>query len=500
MSQLSFTHVSFAYDTAATPVLESLDLNLHNGWTGVVGPNGCGKTTLLQLATGGLAPSSGAVALPESVRYCPQRVDDPPPDLTDLLAYPDADAGRLAAMLHIEADWPYRWDSLSNGEQKRAQLAVALWADPLLLALDEPTNHLDAAGRDLVIASLAQYRGIGLLVSHDRALLDRLCTHCLFIDQHQAPRLRPGGFSDGYAERDRERRATEREFRDARAEVRGIEAEANRRAQHAMVQDRKRSKRGLAAKDSDARAKIDAARVSGADGKAGRLLSQLDGRRARAHARLQAIDRPVRERVGVSVHGARSQRDTLLARPAGTLDLADGRCVSHPDLTIAGNDRIALTGPNGAGKTTLVGALLAESTVRADRILTIDQELSRTDSVALAQQLGALSPEVRGRVVSTVSRLGSDPRAVMATTDPSPGEARKIKLAIGLESEPWLIVLDEPTNHLDIVSIGCLEAALSQFAGAILLVSHDKTFIRSTCTTRWEISQKGVLSIGEIEP
>jgi ATPase subunit of ABC transporter with duplicated ATPase domains len=280
--------------------------------------------------------------------------------------------------------------------------------------------------------------------------------------------------SAGLEQRERERLEQERLYERARREHRRIEAEAARRREEAAVQNRKRSKRSLSWKDSDAREKIDRARISGSDGQAGRLLNQLDGRRAQTAGKLAATERPLQERVGISVHGVRARSDLLVRREAGVLELPDGRLVRHPELLVRPDDRVALLGPNGAGKSTLLAALLGKPPERADVLL---------------------PNAARGRVISTVSRLASDPESLLATDRPSPGETRKLMLARGLERAPALVVMDEPTNHLDLISMQCLEQALREFAGALLLVSHDERFIEELCETRWEISPEGQLEI-----
>ena len=98
--------------------------------------------------------------------------------------------------LDVEDDWPWRHDTLSCGQQKRLQVACALWQRPDLLVMDEPTNHVDVPTREAVTAALARFKGVGLLISHDRALLDALCSQCLFMAAGQVT-ARPGGYSQG---------------------------------------------------------------------------------------------------------------------------------------------------------------------------------------------------------------------------------------------------------------------------------------------------------------
>ena len=499
MTQLHFDHVSFTYAGLVDRLLDDVSFAVPSGWTGVVGANGAGKTTLLKLAAGQLVPSRGTIAAPEPAVFCEQRTDDAPRELFELLCFPDADAGRIASLLSLDGDWQYRWHTLSHGERKRAQIAVALWRRPDLFVVDEPTNHLDRDARSRLLSALERYPGVGLIVSHDRDLLDRLCGQCLFFEASGRVVLRPGGVTKGLADQERERLARERSYDRARDDAARIETEAARRRAAGSAQNRKRSKRHLARNDSDGRERIDRARVSGADGRAGRLASQLDGRREQAAARLGAAERPVRERVGVSVHGRRGRSDRLLHRSAGSLNLADGRVLQLPELEVRPEDRIVLEGPNGAGKSTLVARLLDERGAD-DSIVWIPQEISEHESRRLMQGVRALGSDELARIVSTVSRLGSDPRKLLETESPSPGETRKLMLALGLEQVPELIVMDEPTNHLDLVSMRCVEEALAGFTGALLLVSHDERFIRDLVRTRWRITPGGYLQVSDRLP
>lgn len=487
--QLDLHRVTFFHDRFAEAVFSELTLRLHPGWTAVVGANGAGKTTLLRLITGELDAAAGSIRAPGETVYCPQRTDDPPAGLTDFLLATDRAACTLAGQLGIEEDWAKRWTTLSHGERKRAQIGVALWAAPMVLALDEPTNHVDAEARGMLLAALRSFRGIGLLVSHDRDLMDALCRRCLVVS--------PGGVEErtgSYSEAAEQERADEerdrRRLAEGRKELKRLEREARARAELTDAANRKKSKRGLAAKDHDAKSRIDQARVTGKDGRTAKRRAAMESRVSRTRSDLQAIDAKREQRTGITMPGERAKRSFLLRVPAGELPLGGGRRLRYPTLEIGPADRIALTGRNGAGKTTLLTHLLALLDLPEGRVLHLPQEIEQAEAQAVAEAVRRLPGRERGRVLTIVSRLGSDPVRVLETALPSPGEARKLLLARGLAKHPWLVVMDEPTNHLDLPSVVCLEDALADCPAALLLVSHDETFLERLTDRRWEIDDQ----------
>jgi ATPase subunit of ABC transporter with duplicated ATPase domains len=483
---LEFRNVTFLYDTATAPLFDSLTASFGSGWTGIIGPNGSGKSTLLRLATGELQPVRGHVRGGANVVYCPQRTDDPPASWQDFLASDDARARSLRGRLGLAPEWAARWDTLSHGERKRAQIGVALWQAPDLLALDEPTNHIDVDARRLLAGALQGFRGIGLLVSHDRDLLDVLCGQCLLLSGGQAT-LRPGGYTQAAAQEQADQARARELHAQAQAELRRLQREAAARRHEAARADRLRSKRGIDPKDHDAKGAIDHARVTGKDGRAGQMLRQMQGRVAQAAARCAELRTPPPQKLGIALGGRQSRRPLLWRHPEGALPLGDGRRLRIPELQLPADARIALVGPNGTGKSTLIRHMVAQLDLPDDAVVYLAQEIDVARAQAAAAQLRVLPRAARGEVLSAISRLGSAPLAVLETETPSPGEARKILLALGMLRSPQLIILDEPTNHLDLPSIECLEAALEPCSAALLLVSHDLRFLARLTRTRWEI-------------
>ncbi len=482
-----FECVSYVYETMSSPLLERVTASFPEGWTGVVGANGSGKTTILKLATGLLPPVSGRVRRPADALYCAQRVDELPEFLDPLIQSVDGAACVLRGRLGIGADWALRWDSLSDGEKKRAQIGVMLWLQPPVLALDEPTNHIDADARGILANALRSFEGIGLLVSHDRQLLDSLCSRCLFLDPPRAV-MRPGNYSSGRAQSSLEEDSARRRKEEARRDVARLRAEERRRTAKAQAADGRHSKRALARGDRDGRARIDLARLTGKDGKAGKLARQMRARVEQARGNERSILVRKSYELGIWIEGECCRRDTLFRLDAGNLRLGHGRELSCPDLSMTPRDRIGLTGANGSGKSTLVRRLLTEIDLPEERLTYLPQEVDARSSRAILEEALRLPPESLGRLMTAVSRLGSRPARLLESAEPSPGEVRKLLLGLGIARQPHLIIMDEPTNHLDLPSIECLEDALEECPCGLLLVSHDLRFLGRLTRTRWHIS------------
>ncbi|HEU4615058.1 MAG TPA: ATP-binding cassette domain-containing protein, partial [Kofleriaceae bacterium] len=373
-----------------------------------------------------------------------------------------------------------RWDTLSPGERRRWQIGAALSAEPDVLLLDEPTNHVDASCRALLVSALRRFDGVGLVISHDRALLDELTTATIRVHAGTA-RLYPGCYSaakqtwEADEQRARELRGeAQRQVRHAAKQL----AEARRDQQQADA-NRSASRRKKGPKDHDAVTLGASTRIAWAEARHGRTVEVARRRVERATAAIP--DAPHARELGRSVFVGyeRAPRRWLfeLAAPVIPPVLRDVK------VAVGQRDRIRIAGPNGAGKTTLLRALLASHTLPADRVLYLPQELDED----LRGELRALPPELRGRTLSLVAALGVDPDRLLASDAPSPGELRKLALALGLGRHAWCVVLDEPTNHLDLPSIERLETALAAFPGSIVLVTHDDELAARCTEITWQI-------------
>ncbi len=539
--QLALNRVTYTYPAAHDPILNSITIAFPRGWTGLLGDNGCGKSTLARVACGLLAPDSGSVTSGLLCAYCPQEASDAPETLTDFALDFGREARSLRERLALTDDMPWRWDELSFGERKKFQIACALWQQPDVLAIDEPTNHLDCEARSQLKVLLKSFSGVGILVSHDRELLDALVDRCASFepsgtDGSMRVVVRPGGYTQAHDQAERELTAVAGERRRAKDELKRLSAEQDQRAREAARADTRRCKRHLDPKDKSARAKIDLAIFSGQDGARGKLLRQMDGRMAAAQTRVDAIFIPKRYDGSLFLDAQPSPRKTVLHIPAGRIPFdasaveitagslnTVGRRTSDspgatqarpsdstecskvnglllPDLFVGNTEHIGIIGSNGAGKTTLlnhVRCLLAREAPKGTTPLTvldIPQEPTKTERDRTLAEVRRLSPADRGRVLSCVAQLNSDPARILEGAVTSPGELRKLMIAQGLLRKPALIIMDEPTNHLDLHSVEALEHALAQFAGALLLVSHDRAFLHACTNVTWEI-ENGVLHL-----
>ena len=496
MPSLRALGASFAF-ADANPLFVDATFDLQQGWTGLVGPNGAGKTTLLRLLAGGLVPTEGTFrTVPERpvIHLCPQRVDDPDPAVEELAWAWDGASLRLRDELQLDPEAIARWESLSPGERKRWQIAAALASAPDVLLLDEPTNHLDVDARERLVAALRRFRGVGVVVSHDRTLLEELTTNTLWLEAGEL-RWYAGSHAAAKAQRDLEARHRLERLESAQEARRAMEkrlADARHRQQQASA-NRSTGKRMKGRHDSDARTLGADTLAAWAEKRIGREVAVVRREAAKLADAADAIDLPKELGRSVFLGWEPAPKPTLATLLREEIRAGDRVLLRGVHLVLGRGDKVHIAGPNGAGKSTLLAALLEEARLPEEKLLYLPQELTPEQARATLDAVRALPAEERGRVLSLVAALGLDPARLLATDSPSPGEARKLHIAWGMARHVWLLVLDEPTNHLDLPAIERLQGALTAWPGALLLVSHAAPLAAATPQLRWRIEAGEIL-------
>jgi ATPase subunit of ABC transporter with duplicated ATPase domains len=339
----------------------------------------------------------------------------------------------------------------------------------------------------VLIETLERFTGVGLVVSHDRDLLDRLT--CRTIRVHDASaKLWHAAYDEARAawEAEEHERVAARDRLDREHKKLKRRMADQRRAAETRSARHKRSLRSAGSKDSDARSMAAKGRARAGQAVAARQMQVSRGALERLSGRMMTFAN--RKELGRRLFfDYEHPRRTVLLAYDGELRVPGKVLVPQVSVQLRRGDRVRLVGANGAGKTTLLAALAAGSTLPVDRLLFLPQELLPQDVSAACDRLTRLPRDRRGRVLNLVAALGVDPDRLLSTERPSPGESRKLVMAFGLALSAWCLVLDEPTNHLDLPSVERLETAIAEFPGAVVVVSHDERFARRTTDSEWRI-------------
>ncbi|KFI09007.1 ABC-F family ATP-binding cassette domain-containing protein [Massilia sp. BSC265] len=530
------THPYLALDSASfilpdgRTLLSGLTERFDTRHTGLVGHNGIGKSVLAQLLAGCLAPSSGRCLREGRVHYLSQQADQATngtvatlagvQDVLDALARIDAGSiaetdfelvgerwdlpARLrhaldqAGLGHLDAATPAH--RLSGGEAMRVALLGALLSEADFLILDEPTNHLDGPSRQALAAQLRAWRRGLIVVSHDRSLLGQMER----IVELSAQGLRSyGGNHDFYVEaRAAEQESALRDLDHAR--------QALQREERAMREQRERQQRRQAQGAREGKAANQAKILLGrqkerSENSTGRLHQQHEEARLQHRERVREAAQGLRQDSALRLHA--TQVSAAAQRRVAELIDAElpfaAPALRTLSLVVTGQQRIGISGPNGCGKSTLLKVIAGE-------LAPLEGRVTRDPACAwLDQRLGTLDPhrstieqllEVnrstgQDRLRTWLAQIGLDADKVAQPAGQlSGGERLKAALACALYADPpaRLLLLDEPGNHLDLASLEALEAMLRQYAGALVVVSHDEVFLeRLGLTHRLEAAPAG---------
>ncbi|WP_295004355.1 ATP-binding cassette domain-containing protein [Sulfurimonas sp.] len=471
----------YKYASTAQPIFSEVTLDIEEGWSAITGVNGSGKSALLKLISKELKSEKGMIIGNDLVVYCAQSTEVAPTELEEFMCTYTKEAFQIRDLLRVEDSWLGVWNILSHGERKRLQLAVALSMPSDVLMVDEPTNHLDQESQAIVIDALKSYKGIGILVSHDRVLLNALSQQTIMIKSGEVLKHRTT-FSlaqDAYAQTLSHQRKTlgeqEHEFKKL-----GKAIQAQR--EQVSLAKKRFSKKNVGRFDSAEKEKINGAILTGKDKKNGKNLQNTVTKQRQLGEKMGTIKKEYV--TGISFEGKISKHNFRVAVEKSCILLFETTELCFPRLSINVGEKVGISGENGVGKSSFIRYFINKVDF-AHEYLYIPQEITEEEAKQLFKNVDEMSSEDKGELFTLIQCLGSDAKALLYSTVPSPGEIRKLLIAQGLLKHPSLIILDEPTNHMDLDSIESLESALQEYTGALVFITHDQTFLQNLSTKSW---------------
>ncbi len=450
MKSISLLNVSFAHPSC-DDLFRDLSVTFNNKSTvAIIGDNGCGKTTLLNIITGDLVPDSGRV-----IRNA-----------------------RLYIMRQLTA-----YDNISGGQHQWNEIEHAFNSGADILLLDEPTNNLDANARERLYNMMRRWPGGIIVVSHDRELLSQI--DCL-MELRDGKLTTFGGNYDFYTQiRDANRENMMSKYTDATNQIRRLKQTAmianTMAANHESKQARDRT--------NNKRSRLAGNALKGKSAETAARRNQIIDKKIAEHEqRRHELSNALRDdkiKIPIPTTNRHGQELINIQNMSFTYDNAQP-IFNDFSLQIRGGDRLRIAGNNGCGKTTLMRLILGQlspisGTIKHNgRAIYLDQTLSALNPnktiVDNILDFGASDINSAYAIAANFGFRNTSARQMVRTL--SGGELLKATLAavIGGEHQPDLLILDEPTNNLDIKSMMILSDALNQYTGAILLISHDEIF------------------------
>ncbi|QOR67792.1 ABC-F type ribosomal protection protein [Cytobacillus suaedae] len=468
-------------------ILEKVNADFKKGdRIGLVGNNGAGKTTLANIIYGKIQPDSGTVNISKQglkMGFLLQSTEYTVTDFKEVMnTSPKRDLLMHSSQLGLKKlqEWDgERLQHLSGGEKLKLSLARIWAAKPDVLILDEPTNHLDYQGVEWLVGEIKQFAGTVIIISHDRYFLDQTVSQVLELDNGKAT-VYKGNYSE-YRE-EKERRFLEQmhhyEVQQKRKEkveqqIENLQNWSDKAHKQSTKQDGYKEYYRMKAKKMDVQVKS----------KRKRLEKELEQNK---------VERPVEESKVHFQFGSSGKRGSSIIEARG-ISKSFGERVLFDDshFYIKHGERIGIFGENGCGKTTLIKTILDQIALSKGELWKSDslkigylsQDVDELDTQKTAlESLGIYDRDEISRVRTIFANIGlKEDKITKPISTLSLGERTRVKLVGRLLKNLDLLILDEPTNHLDLASRESLEKTLEEFAGTILVISHDVYFTNKLC-------------------
>lgn len=490
MSLIQVSNLTFAYEGSYENIFENVNFQIDTNWRlGFTGRNGRGKTTFLNLLLGKYE-YRGSISASVAFSYFPYPVVDGSVLAMDAVEamYPDYEYWRLQremAKLQLDDEVLYRpYDTLSNGEQTKLQLAVLFSKENNFLLIDEPTNHLDIRGRELVSQYLRGKKGF-ILVSHDRSFLDGCVDHILSINRSDI-QVCKGNFSTWMENKQRQDDFERAENEKLKKEISRLEETAREKAQWAdTAEGRKigaaplkvdkpknyRPYQGAKAAKAMARAKAIQQRQTAAIEEKSKLLKNIE----RGDT--------------LKIFQTAFHSDRLAELRDVTIAYGREPVCQHISFAIRQGERIALQGANGCGKSSILKLICGQE-------IPYTGEFWRGNGLKISY-VSQDASNLRGSLSDLARSSGTEESLLLAMlakldvpklqtekdlSSLSAGQKKKVLLAKSICEPAHLHIWDEPMNYIDVISRMQIEELLLQFRPTILFVEHDKAFCENVAT------------------
>ena len=469
------------------PLLDQVDFQIQPGErVCLIGRNGAGKSSFLKVVDGSVEADSGKIHRESGLTIA--RLEQELPQEGELTVYEiisqafnsysgeSWEAERLiqAILLRLDLNGSQKMADLSGGWKRRVDLAKALVLQPHLLLLDEPTNHLDIEAIQWLEDQLLQFRGGILFITHDRSLLRRLATRIIELDRGLLTSW-PGDYDN---------------FLRRKEEMLLAEANLNKEFDKKLAEEERWIRKGIQARRTRNEGRV-------------RALKALREERQQR--------RDVLGKATLEINDAKQSGQLVIDVDRVSHHYGDDNKIIIKDFSmrIMRGDRIGLLGPNGVGKTTLLNILLGKLTPNKGEVklgtkleiayfdqlrASLDPEKSILDNVAGGRTSLTINGKERHVIGYMADFLFPPQRLSTAVKALSGGECNRLLLAQLFSLPANVLVMDEPTNDLDIETLELLEELLSQFAGTLLLVSHDRAFLDNIVTRTLAFEGNGKVS------